>query len=374
MTKLPTSTLGLIALWLLPGLGPRRIYKLWHHFTAIEPIFDAKPGFLADLLSIEQAVAESIPGAMASKELLREVDLIDKHGIQLLDITQPEYPPDLREIHNPPPVLYIRGDYSELAGFNLAFVGSRKASYAGKRMAEKIIKELAACYPDTVIVSGLALGIDTSCHQAALDCGLKTVAVLANGLAHVYPERNRSLSRSIERQGCLVSEFPMRVKPIANHFPLRNRIISGLSKGVIVVEAGEKSGATITAGYALEQNRELFALPGPADSAFFRGTNRLIQRSHAKLIMSATDILEELQLGNFQLTLDEATSNESKENEALDPVEKTIISLLRTGITQKDRLIDHAGLPVNQLLSALTRLELKGCIIGKPGAQYEIIE
>jgi DNA processing protein len=369
--RLPETTLGLLALWLLPGLGPKRIKKLWDHFGSIKPIFDAKPSHLTELLGSNFQMAQEIPHALDSDRLKSELHLIETHSVNIIDFTDAEYPSALKEIHNAPPILYTKGKYNLNQGFFLAFVGSRKASFAGQNMCKKLITKIAVLRPNVVIVSGLALGIDTSAHRAALDSGLMTIAVLANGLSDVYPARNSSLAASIQQNGLLVTEFPMSSKPMAINFPLRNRIISGLSKGVVIVEAGERSGATITAGYALEQNRELFALPGPADSKFYRGTNTLIQRSQAKLVMDAEDILEEFFPINRQLTHDEVTRKADSEKEELSTEELKVLDLIKIGIVQKDTLIEKAELSIQRLLSLLTSLEIKGYIVSKPGAVYE---
>ena len=175
-------------------------------------------------------------------------------------------------------------------------MGSRGCTAYGKQQTRRLIKELSVHVPDIIIVSGLAKGIDTIAHQTALECGLKTIAVLAGGLKHIYPPENKKLAEEITNNGALVSEFPLGVKPLARNFPIRSRIISGLSMGIVVTEARKNSGAKITAAFALEQNREVFAVPGRIDSAASAGANSLIAQQHAKLVCSAEDILEELSL------------------------------------------------------------------------------
>ncbi len=373
MKAISDTTRGILALWLLPGMGPVRIQTLWDKFGCIQSILNAKPGYLAEILGVGINVTAGIPKALESEELATELQQIGEQQIHVIDFTETSYPAALKQIHNAPPVIYVKGSLDLEAGFFLAFVGSRKASFAGKNMCRKLIKRISILKPDAVIVSGLALGIDTAAHTAALEAGLKTVAVLANGLADIYPARNRQLAEDISCHGSLISEFPMGTKPVAGNFPLRNRIISGLSKGVVVVEAGERSGATITAGYAIEQNRELFALPGPADSSFYRGTNRLIQRSQAKLVMDAEDILEEFYTLDQQITCDEVYTSSQNDNPQLSQDESKVLKMIQDGINQKDRLLDQTDLPIQYLLSILTSLDLKGLIITKPGANYEIV-
>lgn len=373
--KLSESTKGILALWLLPGLGPKRIQKLLDSFPSVMEIFSADRRHLSLLLGIDLESAALIANALESKQLEEELRYLADSDVRLIDITHSSYPLHLKEIYNAPPVLYIKGDVDLNQGFHLAMVGSRKASYSGIRMCERLITDISSLKPETTIVSGLALGIDSSAHNAALESGLKTIAVLANGLSSIYPNRNRDLAKRIEKQGALISEFPMTTKAMAKHFPLRNRIISGLSKGVVVMEAGEKSGAAITAGYALEQNRELFALPGTADSRYHRGTNRLIQKGHAKLVLEANDILEEFADVNHQITTEDLLRDQKLDHhQSIDASEKLILDLLDRGALNKDTLVQKAGIPIQKLLASLTNLELKGFVVCKPGAVYEKVE
>ncbi|MCG8337993.1 MAG: DNA-processing protein DprA [Proteobacteria bacterium] len=373
METLSDTTKGIIALWMIPGLGPVRIQTLWEKLGSIDAIFNTPHQRLAELLGVNPSVTSGIPWAMESKEFIKELELINKHEVHVLDFTDTAYPAALKQIHNAPPIIYLKGSKDLESGFMLAFVGSRKASFAGQNMCRKLIKRLSVIKPETVIVSGLALGIDTAAHSAALEAGLNTIAVLANGLSDIYPARNRKLATNIQNKGTVLSEFPMTTKPVAGNFPLRNRIISGLSKGVIVIEAGERSGATITAGYAIEQNRELFALPGPADSNFYKGTNRLIQRSQAKLVIEAEDILEEFETLSAHVCYDDSKKDPQIPQD-LSVEEQQVLTLIKNGITQKDRLIDQSDLPIQRLLAALTSLDLKGLIVTKPGATYEAVQ
>lgn len=371
MNSINDSTLALLALWLIPGLGPRRILSLLEKFSCTEAIFNATPNQLAEALSTNVQTTYPIQNSLDSKELKNEVSLIKKHKVNILDITQDSYPSLLKEIYNPPPVLYFKGENILSNDLPLAFVGSRKSSYAGKNACKNLIKRISELQPNTCIISGLAIGVDTTAHQSALENGLKTIAVLANGLSSIYPERNKQLAESIIEQGAIVTEFPMSTKPTATNFPLRNRIISGLSKGTVVVEAGERSGATITAGYALEQNRELFALPGPIGSSFHRGTNRLIQKGQAKLVMEAEDILEEFVAIDYQLSVDDLKKSNNEQTKDLTEIEQKILDQIEKDFNQKDQIISQLQLPIQDIMSALTMLEIKGVIIKKPGSTYE---
>ncbi len=368
--SLSDSTIGFLALWLIPGLGPRRIQKLCDRFSHVESIFNASTNQVVEACGVDSTTARLIPQALNSNKLQKELTLIEKYQVEVIDFTQKQYPKLLKEIYNAPPVLYIKGNIDFNQGFPLAFVGSRKASFAGKTICQKLIKELSIQNPETVIVSGLALGIDSVSHNAALDCGLKTIAVLANGLSTIYPVRNQCVAEKVCENGALITEFPMTTKPVATNFPLRNRIISGLSKGIVVIEAGERSGATITAGYALEQNRELFALPGLADSSFYKGTNRLIQKGQAKLVMEARDILEEFGPVNLQLSAENLLSNPDTRIR-LSEEEIKVLDVIDRGNINKDVIAIRSGISIQNLLPVLTNLELKGLIVCKPGAVYE---
>lgn len=223
----------------------------------------------------------------------KELELIEKEGITCLDIFDPDYPYLLRQIANPPLVLYIKGDKSVLSKASIAIVGSRRSTAYGNNMAADFSYQLSC--RGLVIVSGLAKGIDTAAHKAAIKKG-KSIAVLGSGLLDIYPRENIKLAQAISEQGAIVSEFPLSKKPLSENFPRRNRIVSGISLGVLIVEAALRSGALITARLACEQNREVFAMPGNVDSDSSGGTNKLIQEG-AKLVCKLEDILEELNYG-----------------------------------------------------------------------------
>ena len=368
------TTKGLLALWLIPGMGPRRIETLLQQLGSLDAVFSTSQADLARITGLDPELIKSIAEGLNSRALHKELSLIDKYQLRVIDNTQTAYPNLLREIYNAPPILYTRGNIDFNAGLTLSFVGSRKASFAGKSICQKLIRRLADLRPDTVIVSGLALGIDSTAHKAALENGLKTIAVLAGGLSSIYPAQNRALSEKILENGALVTEFPVTVRPTASNFPLRNRIISGLSKGVIVIEAGERSGASITAGYALEQNRELFALPGPADSKFSLGSNRMIQKGQAKLVIQPEDILEEI-VSDFNPSQQESSFVIKDDNPLqLTIQEQKIIEALKKGALHQNSLTNLIDIPVHKLLAILTELELKGLVISKPGSLFQSVE
>ncbi|MBT4288678.1 MAG: DNA-protecting protein DprA [Deltaproteobacteria bacterium] len=366
-------TTKILALWLIPGLGPRKIALLVNFFGDINQVFEASIQQLIKVDGINHQIANEIKTILTSKQLQQELSLIEKNQLNILGIQSDQYSTALKEIYSPPPVLYQKGSIDYQKGLFIGIVGSRKASFAGKSFCKKLIQQLASYRNDIVVVSGLALGIDTIAHQTALENNLKTIAVLAGGLSDIYPAKNRNLASQIVEKGAIITEFPVSTKPVAQNFPLRNRIISGVSSGIIVIEAGDKSGALITANYAIEQNRELFAVPGPVDSSFFVGTNRLIQKGHAKLIMDAADILEELDT-SFKRSNKTAKAQTSKLIEYLTEEESLVIDRLKTGELTQNKLSEELKIPINILLGILTALELKGMITIKSGSVVQLLQ
>lgn len=358
------------SLSLTPRLGSRKIQNLFEHFGSIQAIVSASVQQLRSVVGIElqlaQNIRQNIESGLGQQELAHAKNL----GIKLINFTQESYPQFLQEIYDLPPILYQKGEINWNEGFFLGFVGTRKASHYGKEQTAILIRQLAEKIPNLIIVSGLALGIDSVAHRTALECGLKTVAVLAGGLSQIYPPQNWELSEKIIRQGALLTEIPIQSKPIASNFPLRNRIISGLSRGSVVIEAGEKSGALITAKYTLDQNRELFALPGPVNSPFCKGTNRLIQRGHAKLIIGAQDIFEEFPdfLSSVQTSL---PPQAEPSKPLLSEEEQKIVDFLKKGEAQMDTLVQALQFPIGKLMANLTALEMKGVVISKVGGWYQ---
>ncbi|MEN6622520.1 MAG: DNA-processing protein DprA, partial [Smithella sp.] len=299
----------------------------------------------------------------------KRLDQIEKAGIHIITYLDDSYPSKLLEIYDRPPMLYVKGSIIKNE-VNIAIVGSRLASTYGKYTTERISRELAL--KGTTIVSGLARGIDSAAHRGALTAKARTIAVLGSGLDIVYPPENKKLFAEICETGAVVSEFPLGTPPRACNFPARNRIISGMSYGVVVIEAGEKSGSLITARLALEQGREVFAVPGSIDSAGSRGTNKLIKQG-AKLIENTEDILEEILPQIEKTNLSERLSNSIqnkdmvKKNKVLNYIDEKIISLLTHNRQHIDELINISGLTPADVLSSLTKLELNGIIQQHPG-------
>jgi len=293
-------------------LGPKKIESIVSSLSDTEDIFNLSQNALSQIPLLENKDIESLINLRNGGLLEKELECIKNENIDTIDIFDNDYPALLKEIAHPPLVLYIKGDRKLLGEYLFAIVGSRIPTVYGLVGAKEFAMRLASL--GLVIVSGLARGIDSAAHKGALEKG-KTIAVLGSGLMNIYPKENARLAESIAKNGAIVSEFPLHEGPKKENFPRRNRIVSGLARGVLVVEAAERSGALITAHYALEQNREVFAIPGKIDSPVSRGTHILIKEG-AKLVDSVKDITDELNIkfenmetGNNTVTL--------KDNEAI---------------------------------------------------------
>lgn len=276
----------------LVDLGAKKLRDVLKYFDDTDELFKVGRSTLSSVKSLKSDDIDRILACRESEVLDKELKLMEKEGIACLDIFDKDYPYLLREIDNPPLVLYIKGDSSVLNKSSIAIVGSRKSTDYGNSMAAEFSYQLSV--RDFVITSGLAKGIDTAAHKAAIRKG-KSIAVLGSGLLNIYPKESKALSKAIIERGAVISEFPLITKPLRENFPRRNRIVSGLSLGVLVVEAALRSGALITARLACEQNREVFAVPGNINSAFSEGTNHIIKEG-AKPATCLQDILEEFNL------------------------------------------------------------------------------
>jgi DNA processing protein len=333
---------------------------------------------LIEQFQISSKLADLISKATQSHSFNIEKRIIDESpGVRLFCPDSSGYPLRLQQISTPPSVLYWQGELQDAESPCLAFVGSRGCTAYGKQQTRRLVKEISQYVPDMIIVSGLAKGIDTVAHETALEFGLKTISVLAGGLQHIYPPENKKLAEEILKNGALVSEFPLGVKPLARNFPIRNRVISGLSMGIVVTEARKKSGAKITAAFALEQNREVFAVPGRVDSAASSGTNSLIARQHAKLVSSAEDILEELSLisataTNLPLSPDGETGFKKINPDDLGEKQSRILKALNDGVEEIDAIYEQTGLEMNFLLATLLELELTGTVENIGGQIYRL--
>ncbi len=339
----------LIALSLLHFLTPNRTRLLTETFDSVESACNASCDLLQGLLSVNPEQAMQVKNPLREESLRKRVEALRASVITRID---PEYPPLLLETCDPPLALHFRGDVSLLAHPGIAMVGSRRASPYAINAAHHLAKQIASA--GIAVVSGLARGVDAAAHLAALDAGGKTIAVLGTGIDVVYPRSHKRLFRRIEKEGVIVTEFGPGTPPKPEHFPIRNRVISGLTLGTVVVEATRKSGSLITARMAAEQNREVFAVPGSIFSAGSEGTHRLIQYG-AKLVHDVNDILEELP-GDLRLAQTAPVEPES-------PLREVLALLSRDAGTHIDALPANAA-------EALLQLELEGWIRALPGARY----
>ncbi|MEA3463720.1 MAG: DNA-processing protein DprA [Patescibacteria group bacterium] len=353
----------LIALTHFPKFGPVRLKKIKKHFPDMKSAFNASSSELTRA-GIEIKIADEFTAARVNINPDQLLERLNQENVNVITIENKDYPKLLSEIYDPPQLLYYKGQLETQDEFALAVVGSRKYTNYGKQVAEQIVKDLAR--GNLTIVSGLALGIDSISHQAALEVNGRTVAVLGSGLdrQNIYPSANRYLAdKIIANNGAVISEFPLGTPPLKHHFPQRNRIISGLSLGALVIEAGEKSGALITTSHALEQNREVFAIPGSVYSAASAGPNKLIKLG-AKAITQAQDIIEALDLVQVSTYID----NKKIIPESVE--EEKIFKQLTNEPMHVNELIHLTKLDTAKINSTLTIMEMKGMIKNLGGMQY----
>jgi len=353
---------AILALSLIPSVGPNQVLRLIEHMGSARAALAASLEQLRLVPGIG-AAAETIRSFPWQKALQEELRLLDRMGFSLLVWRDPEYPESLRSIPSPPPVLYLKGTFTERDRITIAIVGSRTTTSYGRAVAERLAFDLAA--RNLTIVSGMARGIDSAAHRGALASGGRTLAVLGSGLGRIYPPENRALAEKIATSGAVLSEFPILAPPRPENFPRRNRIISGLALGVVVVEAGLQSGALITAGHALEQGREVFAIPGSIASKNSQGCHRLIKEG-AKLVESWEDVWEELEP---QLPPPPSLKEPSPEEEPQGE-EGRLYQLLEAGPLHIDELLVRSELPPSQLASILLTLAMKGFVEELPGKRF----
>lgn len=307
----------------------------------------------------------------------REIALAAENDVRIICPEDDEYPPLLKHTPDGPICLYIKGRLQRQDGVALAIVGSRKPSYYGQEQARGFAEALAQA--GLTIVSGLAYGVDAAAHQGAIAAGGRTVAVLGNGLCDTYPPEHRQLADRIQQAGAVVSELPMQTAPDAGNFPRRNRIIVGMSLGALIVEGSERSGAMITARYASEYNREVFALPGRIDCATSRGPNSLIREGAARLVTCVADILDELGEVGKALRGDPASPQAAGQTElpfpmpTLTPNEERILSVLDTDPLPIEMIVDSSGLSAAATAAALTTLQLKRLVKQLPGGRFIVL-
>ncbi|EKD54257.1 MAG: hypothetical protein ACD_60C00105G0015 [uncultured bacterium] len=345
----------------LPDVGVVTLRRLLEIFQTPDAIFSASPKELREAgLTPKKIHACKHPDFKSAEKNLHWVE---KNNCQLISWADSHYPPLLREVYDAPILLYVQGNVDLLQQRQLAIVGSRNPSRRGIEIAEQFARELSRA--NLVITSGLALGIDAASHRGALLETGKTIAVLGTGLSHIYPEANRKLAEDILLNGALLSEFSPNTPPKAAHFPMRNRIISGLSLGVLVVEAALKSGSLITARLAVEQNREVFAIPGSIHNPLARGCHKLL-REGAKLVETTADILEELKLFHPP-SAEKAPAGLLQEPVDLDPELKRVLAQIGYEVTALDVIIARTLLTAAEVSSMLLSLELKSYIKSVPG-------
>jgi DNA processing protein len=360
----------LVALNLVPGLGPRLTAALLERFGTAQAIFHATPEQLRSVAHIGDKLAHDFHEAMRSLNLSRELELIGQHQVDLLALGSASYPSALAEISDPPHLLYLRGCLEPADVKAVGIVGSRHCTAYGKRTAERLAAGLVQ--KGYTIVSGLARGIDGAAHHGALRAGGRTLAVLAGGLAKIYPPEHEELAKAVEESGALLSEAAMTMQPMAGMFPARNRLISGLSKGVVVVEAAERSGALITAHHAAEQGRTVFAVPGAVDSAASGGTNALI-RQGAILVRGVEDILEELEGVAVAMAVEKANAAPPPRAvpPGLDGLQRRLWEALAEKPRYLDELVQQLGVAVPEVTSSLMMLEMRKVVRRLPGNRYE---
>ena len=336
----------------IPGVGRIRFARLQRHFPTLSEAWRADK---AELLAsgLDARIVTAILARRATIEPEQEVERLQRNNITAITWADPAYPALLREIYDPPVILYVRGQLVPADEWCVTVVGTRKITAYGRAVAEEISGDLAR--NRVTVVSGLARGADAIAHTAALDAGGRTLAVMASGLDIIYPAEHRRLSERITEAGALISDYPLGTEPRGDFFPRRNRILAGLSLGTLIIEGDMQSGAMITARLAMEQNREVFAVPGSILSVQSRGPNWLIQQG-GKLVRSVSDILEELNLtmAEQQLELADALP--------LDETEAALLSQLSTDPAHIDDVRRETGLPIQTVSGALAMLELKGMV------------
>lgn len=344
-----------LALNRIKGAGPRTVAKWLRRWPDLEELFQQSAAQLE-----KEGLPSGLAQAIAAFDFrLVEGDLawLEQEEHHILTCDDPQYPSLLKEIHDPPLVLYAAGQISSLQGPALAMVGSRNPSVVGSENAEYFAKELAS--RGVTIVSGLALGIDAQSHRGCLAAQGATIAVMGTGIDHVYPLRHRSLAQEIKKKGLLLSEFPLKSPPVAGHFPRRNRIISGLALATLVVEAAIKSGSLITARFALEQNRDVLAIPGSIHNPKARGCHYLLKQG-ARLVTSIEDVVEELNLEQqiFQQKINALKLANSNEK---------LVKCIGFELTTLDQVMARSGLEFEQVACGLADLELEGIVKAVPG-------
>ena len=354
---------SLVFLHNMDGVGNRTLWKIKQNFASFQNCLAADNSDLSASFLLP-AISDRIMQARHRMDPVKSLQDLLAAGIKIACVEDADYPSLLAKIHDPPYLFYYQGELEMLGGLCIAVVGSRKASNYGRTQSRRFGREIAQ--EGIAVVSGMARGIDTEAHRGALEVGGKTVAVLGSGLDVVYPPENKELMQEIVKQGIVISEFPPHTHPEPGNFPIRNRLISGLSRGVLVVEAQKRSGALITVDFALEQGRDVFALPGPINSKNSEGTNNLIKQG-ACLVTEINDIL-----GEYKTVFKNADTGGLCQGDLfqLDDEERIIITAMGYEAVHFDELIYLSGFNIGALSTLLLQMELKGIIKALPGNYY----
>jgi len=351
-----------LALKSIPGVGNRLCLELIKRFGEPEKVFETSRKDLLGVGGISSHVADTIAKYKVPKEVKEDLALVQRNGFRIVTFSDSDYPLLLRQIHDPPPFLYVYGKL-RADSINIAMVGSRNATSYGSTTTRRLSADLVR--RGFTVVSGMARGIDSAAHIGALTAQGETIAVLGCGLGTVYPAENKTLFDRIGKTGAVISEFPFLTPPEAYNFPIRNRIISGMALGVIIVEATRKSGSLITAELAAEQGREVFAVPGSVASFKSMGTHRLIKEG-AKLVENVNDIIEELNIGPAPLAAPKA----GDPTPPLSAEENIILNVLSPYPIHIDDLVRQVSLSAGEVSSLLLQLELKGLVTQSPGKRF----
>lgn len=350
-----------VALSQAPGIGQKRFKVLTENFKSAREVWETSDKLLNEILG--SSVFEKFNQFRKGVDPEKLTSSILEKNIKIITLLDQNYPEKLKEIYDPPSVLYVKGSLLPEDNLSLGVVGTRKITSYGREVTETLVKDLVTS--GMTIVSGLARGVDSLAHKVALENNGRTIAVLGSGVNVIYPPENTGLAAKIAESGAVISELPPNISPSRGYFPARNRIISGLSFGVLVTEAGEESGSLITAGCALEQNREVFAVPGPIYSKLSKGPSALIKQG-AKLVTSAADILDELNIEQKQ----KAEKVRQIIPDSHD--EEIIVKVLENEVKHIDQIIRESKLPVDKLTALLTTMELKGQIKNLGTGSYSL--
>ncbi len=358
---------GLLRLNMISGIGTITYRNLIEHLGSVKSILECQKSKLEKIPGIGPRIAERIVNGSKTADVDKEIKQAERDDVKIVPFSSDQFPHNLKQIYDPPLVLYIKGDILKSDTLSLAIVGARRCSYYGRTQSERFARQLVGV--GFCVVSGMARGIDTNAHIGAIKGKGRTIAVLGSGLGSIYPRENKELSEKIASNGAVISELPMSTPPNNRNFPPRNRIISGLSLGVLVIESTLRSGSSITAKWALEHGKEVFAVPGNIDSNHSRGTNKLI-KDGAKLVEDINDIVEELGPLAESIHIDDNTKVADIRGLTLNSQENKIFSLLSSAPMDIDEIITKSGLPTSNVASILMILEVKRLVKQLSGKRF----